>query len=172
MKSPLKKAAQVTSLPAVTREDAREFAQRTLKNLVHIKRAFESHEDVHLVTQLANSLLGLVVFPWEKDAIAPVATSELVDLARAGWPAWNIYQDDDTKEKTTNLGRLAYHLRNAVAHRRVSFSSDQPALRDVVLHVHDRKNAKAPIYWRASINAEHLLDFCERLAGFIDEELA
>ena len=40
------------------------FAQRTRKNLLYIEEASRSGADVHAVTQIVNSLLGLVVFPW------------------------------------------------------------------------------------------------------------
>ena len=159
-------------LPPVRRDDARDFARRTLKNLAYIQQARQQGVKVHLVTQLANSLLGLIVFPCaDRTVIEPVEIRPLDELARDGWPLWSIQQDDDEKEETTTLGRLIYHLRNAIAHRRVAFSSDSPNLRDVTLHVHDAKSANAPVYWRASINAEDLLSFCERLAGFIDEAL-
>ena len=44
------------------------FAQLTKKNLVSVKEGFESKKDiywrdVHVVTQLVNSLLGIVVIP-------------------------------------------------------------------------------------------------------------
>lgn len=159
-------------LPPVTRDDAREFARRTLRNLNQIRSAVESGGDAHLVTQLANSLLGLIVFPWESDVIDSVADVPLADLAQRDWPSWTVHQDDDEKEKTKTLGRLAYHIRNAIAHRRLSFSSDSPIPRQVVLHVHDCKSEGAPAYWRASINAEDLSGFCERLGQIIDNELA
>jgi len=37
------------------------FAERTRKNLAHIERGFDAGADVHVVTLLANSLLGLIV---------------------------------------------------------------------------------------------------------------
>lgn len=47
------------------RSDALGLAERTRKNLFFIEAAFERGEDVHVITQVANSLLMLVVFPWE-----------------------------------------------------------------------------------------------------------
>jgi hypothetical protein len=48
------------------RSDALGLAERTRKNLLFIEGAFERGEDVHVITQVANSLLMLVVFPWER----------------------------------------------------------------------------------------------------------
>ena len=47
----------------VSRNDALGFAARTKQNLLMIEKAFEAGEDVHVVTQLVVSLLGLVVYP-------------------------------------------------------------------------------------------------------------
>ena len=50
----------------VTRGEAIEFAQRTRKNLEYVKGAFDAGEDLQVVTQLVNSLLGIVVVPKEQ----------------------------------------------------------------------------------------------------------
>jgi hypothetical protein len=41
------------------------FAERTRKNLRFIVAAYDGGQDVHTVTQLINSLLGLIVYPYE-----------------------------------------------------------------------------------------------------------
>ena len=43
------------------------LAQRTIKNLKFMQRAHENGEDVHIVTQVVNSLLSLLVFPQQKE---------------------------------------------------------------------------------------------------------
>jgi hypothetical protein len=155
----------------MTRDDAREFARRTLANLDYIGRAQRFTEEVHLVTQLANSLLGLVVFPFEKEVIGPIELWTLARWREKGWPCWQIHQDEDKREETTTLGRLAYHLRNAIAHRRLRFSSDSPDLSKVTFYAHDALTKTSPPYWRASINGKDLLAFCRWLALSIDDEL-
>ena len=42
------------------------IVERTLKNLEYIQDAHARNDDVHVVTHLVTSLLGLVVLPWEK----------------------------------------------------------------------------------------------------------
>lgn len=155
--------------PVASRDEAGEFAERTLKNYRYLKAGltFQGAE-VHIVTHLANSLLGLIVFPWEDEFVAPLAMRSLLSLQTKGekWPKWEFHLG---KGITNTLGDLLYHLRNAIAHRRIRFSSDSPVLRDVELHVADYKpNATAP-YWRASINCEDLEKFCELLAYEISE---
>lgn len=65
-----------------SRNDALEFARRTQKNLNHIEVAFNSGEDVHLVTQLANSFLGLIVFPWERNLVEQLKGQSLDELVK------------------------------------------------------------------------------------------
>lgn len=57
--------AALLAAATATRQDALEFASRTLKNLQFLESAREAGADVHVVTQLVNSLLGFVVFPLE-----------------------------------------------------------------------------------------------------------
>jgi len=57
----------------VSRNHALTFAQRTRENLLHIERAAKAGDDVHVVTQLAISLLGLVVF----DTGSPARANQL-----------------------------------------------------------------------------------------------
>ena len=49
-----------------TRNEAVGFAQRTRKNLKFVRQARDSGADVHLVSHVVNSLLGLVVVPQQK----------------------------------------------------------------------------------------------------------
>ena len=49
-----------------SRNETEGFAIRTKKNMDFIVAAHDSGEDVHVVTQLVLSLLGMVVFPFER----------------------------------------------------------------------------------------------------------
>jgi len=69
-----------------SRNDALGFAERTRKNLEHIVSGFNAGEDVHVVTQLINSLLGLVVFLHERKFVESIARMRLDELGRRGWP--------------------------------------------------------------------------------------
>ena len=42
------------------------FSARTLKNLAYLDAARDEGADVHVVTQLVTSLLGLIVFPYQE----------------------------------------------------------------------------------------------------------
>ncbi len=153
-------------MPFASRNDALGFAARTRKNLEHIERAYEGGTDVHVVTQLANSLLGLIVFPREKNFDSHVKTLELKDLAGQGWPPWHL-----SKGESGTLGDLVYHLRNAVAHGHVRFSSDDRDPAQVAIEVEDYKpNAQAP-YWCARITADDLRAFCFRFIDLLENTI-
>jgi len=161
--------------PVVSRDEAGEFAKRTIKNYRQLKALDASQGlDVHVVTHLANSLLGLVVFPWEDDLVVPLAGRPLAGLRTTGgpwpqgedWPEWNIQLGG---QSTITLGDLLRHLRNAVAHRHLRFSTDSSVLRDVEFTVEDWRPQATHAHWRASINCEELETFCELLAHEISE---
>ena len=111
------------------------FARRTRKNLVSVKEGFDSKEDfhwkdVHVVTQLVNSLLGIVVVPTERDLKKLCLSETLTELYKQDWPRWNIpcgRHSCDTCGKcteTATLKDLIKRLRNAAAHGHFDFIGD------------------------------------------------
>ena len=107
----------------VTRNEAIGFALRTRENLRYVKDAFDRGGEVHVVTHLVNSLLGVVVVPKERYFEETFWSVSLEELTRRGWPEWCITLDEPTKSnsKTETLGDLIRHLRNAAAHGRFTF---------------------------------------------------
>ena len=88
-------------------ELVRIFSERTLINLEYIEQKCHAGEQVYDATQLINSLLGLIVFPKERDFMR-IPEIPLDDLE--GWPH---------VEKTgtcSNLRDFCRRMRNAVAH--------------------------------------------------------
>jgi protein-tyrosine phosphatase len=128
------------------RNHALGFAERTRKNLEYIETAFGDGVDVRVVTQLANSLLGLIVFPWEKDFAKSVAKLQVDALVKQGWPRWEI-----RRGYCRTLGDLVRRLRNAVAHGHMRFSSDSRLLEEVFVEVADFKPDTKEPYWIARI---------------------
>ncbi|MGH9879275.1 MAG: HEPN family nuclease [Nitrososphaerales archaeon] len=122
--------------------------------------------DVHEVTQLVLSLLGLIVFPWEALALKSLESLCLSELEEDGWPRWNILLDE--KGDTNTLGKLSWHLRNAISHRRLRFFSEDQEMDKVEIEFEDAPQ-KAPINWRATINAKDLKSFCDRFTKRLEE---
>jgi HEPN family protein len=161
----LRASLENSQLPYATRNEAEEFAVRTRKNLEYVINGWKQTHDVHVVTQLTVSLLGLIVYPWEKQFAQRIQSLELNKLEAEGWPNWNISLGE---EHSRTLGQLANRLRNAVAHRRITFSSDSPDLKEVEFEFEDQKPGAAAPHWRAYIQAPQLLRFCIRFTQLIE----
>ncbi len=98
-----------------------DFAQRTKANLdlVEMHAARGAPHTAFEVTQLVNSMLGLLVFPQQRwfDRIPRTPLNQLI---ANGWPSITVYgsvPDDD-------LRGLSRYLRNAISHCNVEFLSD------------------------------------------------
>jgi len=96
-----------------------DFARRTLLNLDYMQaQADRGVEDVYPVTQLWNSLLGLVVLPRELDVNSLPETS-MLQLRTEGWPQF----PTTAGEEPRTVHDLVTHLRHAVAHFNVEFNT-------------------------------------------------
>jgi len=139
----------------VSRNNALVFAEHTLHNLEIIDRDVPIDSGFHPITQLINSLVGLVVFVHEREFVRHVADLLLSDLVGKGWPSVQIDKDDE-KRPTKALGDFVRHLRNATAHGRISFSSDSRNLTEVRIVIEDYHPRATVPYWAASLTAEEL----------------
>ena len=141
------------------RNSSRIFAERTLANL-------NSHYP-HAIVQLTNSLLGLVVFPWEKRFKERLKGLRPHDLGESEWPHFKRLSGT-----WSTLDELLRHLRNALAHSRISFSSDSSDPSEVNVRFEDfqdfkwKENKKPD--WAVEINAANLKNFCRK---FVKEAL-
>ena len=154
------------------------FAQRTRKNLEFIREARKSKHDIHLVTHLINSLLGLVVVPMERHPKHALWEVTLEELEETHWPKWTIIKDErgaasrKTWTPTRTLGRLIVHLRNATAHGRFLFGDDPESrnLSEVRVIVEDAP-PRGSVNWQAEIGGEELYRFCLLLTEHIEQHL-
>ncbi len=160
-----------------TRNEALEFARRARQNLEFIEQAAAAgprDDRVHVVTQITLSLLGMVVFLKEKLLLDSIETMTLNRLTEDGWLTWLISRDQPRRPNdiTDTLGKLIRHVRNAVAHGRISFTSDSPQPEEVSLLVEDKYNRDDPKpYFCAEITATDLKDFCLRFLNLIDSTI-
>ncbi len=169
-------------IPLKSRIVSTGLAQRTLKNLNFIKGAYAKGEtEVHVVTQILNSLLGLLVFPVEKERefrepLKLVTLSNPPDFrfVRQVLPTFPLLPSLTvvTFGDCRNLSKFFTRLRNSVSHKNFTFSGDPDSrcLSTVVLTFKDRKfdrKKDAPFDWEVTINVEDL----EKLIRYIGEDI-
>lgn len=144
------------------------FNDRVLKNLKFVDAARRAGStEVHVVTQLITSLLGLIVFPYAEILEKGDTTFQsytLPDLSTKGWPTWTF-----TIGSSPNLDQHVRHLRNAISHRGLWFDSDDRELHSVGVRFSDRPHTPkgAPYNWQATIKADDLQVFVLKLAALL-----
>lgn len=143
-----------------SRNESLGFAERCRKNLTFIEQAKQSGHDVHVVTQIITSSLGLIVFPWEYKADRKIRGTALSTLHESRWPMWT------ETIPSKGLGQLIKNIRNAIAHGNVQFSSDDREASNVVV-TFKSKNGD----WQATMAAHDLKHFCLRFIEFIEDTI-
>lgn len=158
------------------------LARRTLKNLDFIKKNASSME-VHAVTQVVNSLLGLLVFPVaekeksekEKKFFAPFRKvkfkngSNLSNVRALLIEHLSVNSLQVAKfGNCEDLGKFFDRVRNAVSHKHLEFGPDPDSriLADVTVTLKDCFPGK-PFDWEISMTAEDL----EKLSRYIADKV-
>jgi len=134
-----------------------DFAKRTLINLDHIKgHELAGDEEAYYVTQLWNSLAGLIVLPKEVelDRIEPIP---MIELIAEGWPDLTT---SDWRPET--LPEFVVALRNAVSHWNVTFNA-KPNREIYELVMHSTVNRRN--HWRGRMSVGVLEDVARRVAA-------
>lgn len=130
-----------------------DFAKRTLSNLESIKQNKEL-SDVYEVTQLINSLLGLLVFPkeefWDYIRPVPIANVPHADKIRT--------LTNESKTIPADLKALVEVLKHSVAHFNITFKRNDRStyIEDIVIW---NEYPKGNIKWKAEATVFDLWDF-------------
>ena len=88
-----------------------EFIARTQKNLIAIECLKEKGVEVYEVTQLLNSMLGLLIFPKERRLYEKIQPKSWDTMVEEGWPL-----PSEDYSHVSDLKQLITKMRNAVAH--------------------------------------------------------
>lgn len=123
-------------------------------------------KSVHAVTRLVNSLLGLLIFIKEQKFNDEIRQLSLASLEAQGWPRWK-----SSVDQPKSLGQLVRHLRNAVAHGGIKFSSDATALEDVSFEFTDRDPRSGQITWQGQVSGPDLRAFVLRVVAEVDQRI-
>lgn len=143
-----------------------DFINRTKRNLEVIQKISldaSKENQVHEVTQLINSLFGLLIFPKEKmfDSIPEIPYTDLVEK---GWPKIEIIQSQAYELTLKEFVRL---MRNSLAHFNVEFLSDGKTISGIKLW--NIRNSKKT--WEAKFEMEVLQRFIYKFCDFWEQEV-
>ena len=151
------------------RDLVKDFAQRTKTNLETLRALQIESPDkqVFEVTQLINSLLGLLVFPQER-FYGKIPKTPIEELPASGWAVPQVYGEFDQVE---NLYQLVKYLRNAVAHFNIEFTADEWGQINglIVWNCKDTQGKK--INWRAKLTLNDLEKITDRFIDLILNEI-
>jgi hypothetical protein len=149
-----------------------EFARRSMKNLEFVLVAGRTSADVHPITQTISALLGIIVFPWERNALDAVKKKRLASAIAEGWPSWQMSGPLIDSQKVKNIGNLVELVRHSIAHGNVSFDSDSKQPSDVTVTFENHPKGSDELNWRGSIRADHLALFCRKFSDFVADYVA
>jgi len=108
----------------------------------------------------------VVVFPWETLVLTAAKNVPFPTLANDGWPEFKVISG-----KCDTLYDFLRHLRNAIAHGRMRYSSDSLIPSQVEIRFEDRNGKNDPVNWMAVLQADDLEKFCQRFSKFIDDTI-
>lgn len=142
-----------------------DFAKRTRENLETLRKLQKERPDIKVyeVTQLINSLLGLLVFPKER-FINHIPEIPLDELSRQGWPIPKVTGD---YPQAAHLRALVRYLRNAIAHCNVEFLSDEKNEIKGLLVWNEHKARKT---WQAELTLQDINSITERFLKLITDD--
>ena len=149
-----------------------DFARRSVKNLSFILTAAKRGEDVHPVTQTVGMLLGVIVFPWERNAFNEVKKKRLASAQHEGWPSWQMSGPLQDQNKIKTVGDLIEQVRHAVAHSHVSFDSDSRQTNEVFVTFENQGESGKQLRWSGRIRADNLASFCRRFSELVADYVA
>lgn len=132
------------------------FANRTLKNLRAIEKMKEKNARVYEVTQLINSMLGIMIFPRERD-LTRIPNKSYDELRNEGWPAINT-ANQFTQVK--DLDDLTRKFRNSIAHCNIEFLNHKKKIVGLRLWNMDRNRINK--VWEADLTIQELHDITMR----------
>ena len=148
----------------------KDFARRTQINLSLINSIKDRQKtEVYEVTQLINSMLGLLVFPMAT-FYQKLPDKSLAQLEEEGWPKINLLEGD---VPCKNLKMLIRYLRNGIAHCNIKFLNDNK--NEIIgLEIWNRCNSCDRVTWKARLSTSDLRvitdKFIQLLQGVVEND--
>jgi hypothetical protein len=142
-------------------EEVKDLMNRTMFNLEFVQKK-KSLSGPYEVTQLVNSFLGAMAYPWEKKK-EQLRQMLLDEAERRGWPV--IVTQEGSLDTPKSLGDLIRVMRNAMAHGNLDFESRNGEI--VALRLWNRGGGEDT--WRARVKVNDLRRFLTCFVGLANE---
>lgn len=99
-----------------------EFAERTLSNLEYIRKCARKQHEGYEITQLINSLLGMLIFLHEKKAslINKNITDYDINININWLDDYDKWDENWREDNENHMSNIIRHMRNSLAHCGVS----------------------------------------------------
>ena len=143
-----------------------DFAKRTLANLDALARMRTQNPEVEFfeVTNLINSMLGLLIFP-QQAFVTEIPPTPLAELESQGWP---IPRVTGNFAQVQNLNQLVRYLRNAIAHCNVKFKSgERDEIIGLIVWNNDTRKPGFPKTWQAELTLDEVEKITRKFVALI-----
>ena len=141
------------------RTNLKEYAKFTKENLQCLVELAKNDNSIHVLTQTVNSLLGLIVWPYQEQKMSYTDSGELPTGCVEGMDEWKTILNGDKSTRNEFLRRL----RNATAHKDIHFVSPQGSSLNGYVVFRDNKSD-----WSAKIKGKELYQLCLDLANELE----
>ena len=138
----------------------KDFAERTRINLLLVQAEAKAGRNAYEVTQLINSMLGLLVFP-QQEFYNKIPETKLDDLKKDGWPIPRVNGD---YPQVSNLKELARYLRNGVSHFTLRFTETDGHVDGIVIWNETQNGTKN---WEAELKIEELEGIADKFSKLL-----
>jgi len=145
----------------------KEFFERTVYNLkLYNKNNKSGNKNFkYEVTQLINSLLGLVVFVKEDDlSFNSINLDTIVKIEDINW-RYDHRNSGECEDK--NFSNFLRHIRNAISHKRLKIKSKDKQISSVVFKDEQRRNNNI---FEVELNIEQINSLVKELSKCIEEQ--
>ena len=146
-----------------------DFANRTRQNLQLIReiRETQPEREAYEVTQLVNSMLGLLVFPKEH-YLDEIPNKTLDELKNEGWPIPEVRHGLTEAKDLKDFLRL---MRNAIAHFNVEFAQNEKGEITGLKAWNEKKIDKRKVKnWQVELTLEQMENIALRFIDLITEK--
>ena len=146
-----------------------DFASRTKQNLLFIEENINKPDiKVYEVTQLVNSLLGLLIFP-QQEFFEKLPKTSMTDLEALGWPKIHTYPG---YKPLGDLKTFLRYFRNGIAHFNIKFSADDNNnITGIQIWNHKGGKKQNPKNWEIELSLNDLKIITEKFLELIEKEI-